>query len=684
MSNPIRVILAASDSRITNGYSIVAYELAKELAKKEDIELTYYGFQRFNPNPAHEKERELPTNVQIYDAFANENPKGMGFGFDQVADFVTLNKPDVIIIYNDMVVVANIMERIIKIPNRKFKIIVYIDQVYTPQKSQYIDLLNNHADYVMAFTPFWEDTLKWMGITKPTGFLPHGFNPMTHYPVPTNICRDYYNLKHDDFIVLSLNRNQPRKRYDLLLKAWAEFVYRHPNDPVKLLIATAIKGSWDLMEVYTYELKLRGMTIADGLKHVIFIDNPQNLLDEEINILYNLGDISIAVSDGGGFELCTYQQAAVGKPQITSYVGGIKDFFTAQNSVILKPAMKIHLDSASVGGEAELIDYLEAVDGLEAYYADSELRKRHGKLCREGILKKYKWSDIGDKLYTIIKEVDGYGQSIPKLNLSNSLVGDLVTPPMNIGITEMEQAIKGNESPKQATDISSVYSYEKLAPPRTPTPAPPAPPPTSAPAPPPTSAPAPPTPAPPTPPAPGKVSLYDISDALSTPAPAPPVPPAPAPAPHAPPSPSPPAPVPAPHAPPSPAPTPEPTPKPKPTPEPTPKPTPKQKIEVIDEESDNEPEFYKNVPAFDVKKLKKKKKKTKPEPEAKPEARSKVDEIKERLQNKILKREEPAPPTPPTLRPAPAPEDDNDDISVEEIMKLQVKLAKLLKNKKLY
>jgi hypothetical protein len=319
----------------------------------------------------------------------------------------------------------------------------------------------------MAFTPFWEDTLKWMGITKPTGFLPHGFNPLTHYPVPTKICRDYYNLKHDDFIVLSLNRNQPRKRYDLLLKAWAEFVYRHQNDPVKLLIATAIKGSWDLMEVYTYELKLRGLTIEDGLKHVIFIDNPQNLLDEEINILYNLGDISLAVSDGGGFELCTYQQAALGKPQITSYVGGIKDFFTAQNSVILKPTMKIHLDSASVGGEAELIDYLDAVDGLEAYYANSELCKRHGALCREGILKKYKWSDIGEKLYNIIKEVDG----------SNAA---MLTPP--------------------------------------PTPAPPTPAPpvsvTPAPTPAPTPTPAPPTPAPHTP-ATQKVSLSDISDALA-------------------------------------------------------------------------------------------------------------------------------------------------------------------------
>ena len=100
-----------------------------------------------------------------------------------------------------------------------------------------------------------------------------------------------------------------------------------------------------------------------------------------------------------------------------------------------------------------------------------------------------------------------------------------------------------------------------------------------------------------------------------------------------------------------------------------------------------------NFQCADVKKLKKKKKKTEAKPEARPpaaEARSKVDEIKERLQNKILKREEasaptPAPtPTPPApAPPAPTPEDDDeDDISVEEIMKLQLKLAKLLKNKK--
>ena len=58
----------------------------------------------------------------------------MGFGFDQITHFVTMNKPDVIIIYNDMVVVSNILEKLKSVPNRSFKVIVYMDQVYLYQK----------------------------------------------------------------------------------------------------------------------------------------------------------------------------------------------------------------------------------------------------------------------------------------------------------------------------------------------------------------------------------------------------------------------------------------------------------------------------------------------------------------------------------------------------------------------
>lgn len=410
----VRVLLFATYPYSTNGYSQVAFELAKHIAlEKSDVELTYYGFQNFGNNPQHAKERQLPSNVQMYDAHAGEVTKQMGFGFDQVTDFVTMNKPDVCIIYNDMVVVSNILDKLHKVENKNFKIIVYIDQVYLYQKKEFIKRLNEQSDYVLAFTPYWENIVKDLGIQKPTGFLRHGFNPELHYPVPTELCRNYYNLKMTDFIVLSLNRNQPRKRYDILLQAWAEFVSKHMDEPVKLLVATAIQGGWNLLEVYERELAKRNISLEDGLKHVIFIDNPQQLTDEDVNILYNVADISLSVVDGEGFGLCNFQQAAIGRPQIVPRIGGFLDFFNDDTAIMLDPRMTFYIDSArdGVGGEAQLVDYKEAAQALERYYKNPELRKQHGENARKKILTEYRWGPIGDKLYDVIMEVYNYGQS---------------------------------------------------------------------------------------------------------------------------------------------------------------------------------------------------------------------------------------------------------------------------------
>ena len=98
-SHPTKVLFFATNVKQYNGYSYAIYELACQLAKMKDIELTIFGFQNFYNNPNHL--RPLPLNVAEYDAFANENPKQAGFGFEQVTEFVTMNQPDICIIYND-------------------------------------------------------------------------------------------------------------------------------------------------------------------------------------------------------------------------------------------------------------------------------------------------------------------------------------------------------------------------------------------------------------------------------------------------------------------------------------------------------------------------------------------------------------------------------------------------------
>lgn len=404
---PTKVLFFATNIRQYNGYSYAIYELACQLATKSDIELTLYGFQNFYNNPNHL--RPLPHNVAEYDAFANENPKQAGFGFDQVTDFVTMNEPDICIIYNDMVVVSNVMTQLFKVPNRKFKIMVYIDQVYLHQKPEYIKFLNENADFILAFTKYWEECAVKQGITLPTDYLEHGFNPLTHYPFPKQLARQYYGIKHDDFIILNLNRNQPRKRWDICLQAFAEIVSRHQDKPVKLLIATALTGAWNLMEVFDRELKKRGLTLQQGMKHLILIDNPQQLTDEDVNILYNLADIGINTCDGEGFGLCNFQQAAIGIPQVVPAIGGFLDFFAKDRSALIEPAVHLYIESSrdGVGGESQICRYQDFVDALDRYISNPGLCKEHGYNARQHIVKHYRWDELGNKLHRIIQNVVG-------------------------------------------------------------------------------------------------------------------------------------------------------------------------------------------------------------------------------------------------------------------------------------
>lgn len=405
--SPIKVLFFATNVKQYNGYSYAIYELARQLAKKDDIELTLYGFQNFYKNQNHV--RNLPPNVYEYDAFANEEPKQAGFGFDQVTEFVTINQPDLCIIYNDMVVVSNVMEKLYKVPNKNFKIMVYIDQVYLHQKKEYINLLNSKADFILAFTKYWEECVINQGITLPTDYLQHGFNPMVHYPVPKHLARQFYNLKQNDFIILNLNRNQPRKRWDICLQAFAEIVKRHKHEPVKLLIATAVQGAWNLLEVYERELNKRGLTLEEGMQHLILIDNPQQLTDEEVNILYNLADLGINTCDGEGFGLCNFQQAAIGIPQVVPAIGGFLDFFDNSVATMIKPVLHLYIDTSrdGVGGESQLCDYKDFVEGLDAYITNPSLMAEHGKKARTKILKEYDWKDLGDKLHGLILKVTG-------------------------------------------------------------------------------------------------------------------------------------------------------------------------------------------------------------------------------------------------------------------------------------
>lgn len=414
----------------SNGYSRVVYYVAKLLGRKEDIQLTIYGFQNFNKKTVSER-KDIPENVTIHDAYLCEEPKRSGFGEKEIGDYIKSHPQDIVIIFNDMTITSSVIKGIYDTLSEEeratFKLIVYMDQVYPYHRPRHISILNKYADGVILFTKYWEETVRNLGLRKeiPTYIFPHGFDHLLYFPIPVKIARLYYGIPEEPFIVLNLNRNQPRKRWDHTIMAFAKVVQRHyelkrkqPSvQSIRLMIATAMEGAWNLSEIYQNELKKRDIPLEEGMRYLINVSNPQNLTDYDINILYNSCDIGINTCDGEGFGLCQFEHLAVGKPQIVSNIGGFKEYISSKNSTILQPKLAYYIDNVrdNIGGYGELSDPDEFADAIWEYYTSSDKVARHGNVGRKEIVKKYKWADMIELLYESIHRINESTRTPPSL-----------------------------------------------------------------------------------------------------------------------------------------------------------------------------------------------------------------------------------------------------------------------------
>ena len=401
-----RVVICGTHPYQFNGYSKVVYELCNLLSKKPDIDLHIFAFQNFYNAKDHAAERLL-TNVTIFDAHANEEPKNKGFGESLIKDYLTRIDPDIVIIYNDLVVIQSLTNKINTIENRRFKLMPYVDIVYNSERNNLIKYLNRTCDGAIMFTQHWDNVIIKQGFTKPTRVVEHGFNPNMYFPVPKDICRQYFSISTDDFVIVNLNRNQPRKRWDICLMVFMKLISKHPDSKIKLLIASPLNGSWDLVDIMISECRKYNIDFNTMKSRLIIIQNPQKLTDFDINVMYNLGDIGLNTCDGEGFGLCNFEQAALGIPQVVPHIGGFRDFFDKTNTVIINPKYTFYRDHTSdiVSGEAEVCDIDDYVSAIEMYYGDKDIRELHGKRLREKILKEYIWSSKCDKLHSAIIEM---------------------------------------------------------------------------------------------------------------------------------------------------------------------------------------------------------------------------------------------------------------------------------------
>lgn len=388
----MKVMIVSTHINQANGYSKVITNVINQLALNPWIKITHFATQRITNGDIG---RKYPSNVKVIDGTALEKQKTAGFAFTELPSVIASEKPDVVLIYNDISVVCGYVEEIRKaIQNRVFKIWAYLDMAYDAQPQNMIDILNRDVERIFCFSKYWKDQLKTQGITRPVDVMNHGVDTKMFRPIPRDLARQTLGLPKEIFLFTSLNRNMPRKRLDLLIMAFVKLIVRFPVKNIFLLIVAdkGDRGGYQLFDIFARELKLAGGSTDIFGNRLLVTSSNTAYKDDDINVLYNCGDVGVSCAEGEGFGLCTFEQMALGIPQVVPNINGYTEYCNESNSLLVNPKMRCYIPQAynTVTGEAHLVDPEDVSKAMERYVFDEDLRKLHGKLGKEKV-QEYTW-----------------------------------------------------------------------------------------------------------------------------------------------------------------------------------------------------------------------------------------------------------------------------------------------------
>jgi glycosyltransferase involved in cell wall biosynthesis len=390
-----RILLISTHCHQYTGYSKVSWNLLKTLARFPEFALFHYGIQKFSDEPA--SWRPYPDNVAHVSAVDLEKTSGVnqsGFGFTPLVDYLNRVEPHIVIIYNDAFIISKYIEvinRCKKEIRKELKVCAYIDQTYLSQRAEHITTMNQHIDQFFVFNSFWAETLKLQGITKPINIYQHGFDPTLHPQMERRHVRKTLNIPMNAFVIASLNRNCPRKRYDILIAAFADLVCRHPERELRLFCVCdrGDHGGYTLIDIYVRELKRHNVPVERHMNKILLVNKFGVHNDHTINLFYNCADIGVSTADGEGFGLCHFEMMGLGKPQVLPSHGAFSSYADHSNTEIVPTKHNYYVSNtlSPVAGEACAVEAKDVSIAMEKYLMDSNLVKSHGVAARRTVLK---------------------------------------------------------------------------------------------------------------------------------------------------------------------------------------------------------------------------------------------------------------------------------------------------------
>jgi len=400
MGKVIPKMLFVGDFPVQTGFGVVATNLINTFKKHYEVHvLAVNFFGDYDPSL---------DGLHVYPASGNGNDI---WGKGRLNELILKITPDIVFVLNDPWIAmdyANNFKLVKeKYPALKTKYFAYIPVDAENVKQDFVEGLRLY-DRVITYTQFGKDQLQYRMNSEGQDFslqnvavIPHGVNTnvFKKLDLDRKTLRGQMNLSEDDFVVLCLQRNQPRKRLDLTFYYFAEWVKRYSlPKSVKIYYHGALQDfGIDIVQWCEYL----------GIEDRLAISSPNirpdsGLTVEQLNMVYNTADVFFTTTAAEGWCLPAAEAMATGVPVILPKHSALAEW-PEGNAHYMDVYPFPSLTDRGLNTIHHVTEMESAINALNKLFIDETYRKNLGTKGMQHInQEKFKWPVIAKQFVEII------------------------------------------------------------------------------------------------------------------------------------------------------------------------------------------------------------------------------------------------------------------------------------------
>ena len=368
-------LLFVGDAACPSGFARATHEILDATRYTYDITvlgINYRGDPHSYPYP-------------IYAAWVG----GDALGVSRLIWMCDAVKPDIIVLQNDPWHIPAYLAQLRRVP--EYAGIPVVAAVAVDGKNCLGVGLNGLA-HAIFWTQFGLDEAREGGYTGNASVIPLGVDLDMYKPSSRLEARNRrLPTLGDAFIIGNVNRNQPRKRWDLTIRYFAEWVKSKKIDDAYLYLHVAPTGD-------------AGMDVKRLMQYYGVLDRlallaPQvwyGIPEQEMADTYNCFDLMISTTQGEGMGLTTMEAMACGVPCIVPDWAALGEW--AKGAAWMVPCTSTCVGApignmSVIGGVPDEEKFIQALDAM---YHNPHYRETNSRAGLERMQQaRFRWSNIG-------------------------------------------------------------------------------------------------------------------------------------------------------------------------------------------------------------------------------------------------------------------------------------------------